>query len=177
MKKIFIIIVTLLVSCKKEVKQTNHLEIMERLKKNAIELGDDFSYGTYLEYADNHKMYLDKLSLSIIMNKKHDNLMSYYQIFTNMIALHNNNVYKSQYLKNLDPASRDYAFYFLVEGAKRNYLSCQTVLEKVHRNGYYKQKELKKSDSLFLVLENHRSIGGFYKKNRSDKTKIDRVAD
>jgi hypothetical protein len=92
-----------------------------------------------------------------------------------MIALHNNNVYKSQYLKNLDPASRDYAFYFLVEGAKKNYISCQTTLEKVYRNGYYKQQDIKKSDSLYNVLENQVPIGNFYKENRNNKSKVDRI--
>lgn len=162
-------------SCQKEIKKNDDRDIMEYYKIKAIKNGDETAYGSYLEYAENNNIYLEKLSLSLIMNHKYKTLLSYKYIFNNLIELENNNKYKVEYLKNLDEIDKNYALYYLMEGAKKNDISCQTTLEKIYRNGIGIKKNQNKSDSLYLILENDSSLKDFYKRNKKDKSKIDRT--
>ena len=174
-KTVAIFFLTLLISCDKENQEISRRDVMEKYKKDAITHGDDYAYGSCLEYDDNNVSYLDKLSLSIIMNHKHKNLRSYYQVYRNMVELHNNNKYKAEYLKNLDSVNRNYAMHYLKEGARKNDIDCQATLEKIYRHGYGIKNDLKKSDSLYSILEMHPSIGRFYRDNKNDKSRIDRI--
>lgn len=178
---IIIFFMILIISCTKKKQENNYNEKteyskeMEKYKKEAIEFGNDDAYGSYLEYADNNGLYLEKLSFSLLINNKHKNTKSYYQIFKNIIELNNDNKFKIKYLNNLDSINASYALHYLKEGAKRNDISCQTNLEYIYRNGISIKKDIIKSDSLYSILEKIPSLEKIYKSNKKDKSKIDRI--
>jgi hypothetical protein len=174
MKKIIFVLISLsIISCGKEEVNNSTDKIIIEYKNEAILYGNDFSYSTYLEYAENNNLFLEKLSLSIIMNSKYDNIKSNFEIFKTIIELQNNNVFKTQYVEKLDYANKSYALYYLVKGAKKNHTQCQTILESIYRKGIGLEKNTIKSDSLYFILENSPSIGRFYKDNRKNKSKVD----
>ncbi|RWW96703.1 hypothetical protein [Flavobacterium cerinum] len=181
MKKIIIVFAGIItISCSKrdnDVKQkdVNQNEAINHYKQNALLKGDDFAYGTYLEYCDNNNLYLEKLPVSLIMNKKYNSKKSYYQIYRNIIELYNNNNYRADYLENLNDIDRRFAISYLEAGAKKNFRSCQMTLEKILRKGYGIKKNTAKSDSLYSILEKDSAIGRIYLENRNNKSKIDNI--
>ena len=182
MKKIIVVLAGIItISCSKrdnDVKQKDvnqQEEAMNHYKQNALLKGDDFVYGTYLEYCDNNNLYLDKLPVSLIMNQKYNSKKSYYQIYRNIIELYNNNNYKAEYLENLNDIDRQFAISYLEAGAKKNLRSCQMILEKILRHGYGIKKNTTKSDSLYSILEKDSAMGRIYIENRNNKSKIDKI--
>jgi hypothetical protein len=182
MKKIIVVFAGIItISCSKrdnDVKQKDvnqQEEAINHYKQIALLKGDDFAYGTYLEYCDNNNLYLEKLPVSLIMNQKYNSKKSYYQIYRNIIELYNNNNYKAEYLENLNDIDKQFAISYLEEGAKKNSLDCQTTLEKILRKGYGAEKNTAKSDSLYSILEKDSSIGRIYIENRNNKSKIDKI--
>ncbi|MGK4567344.1 hypothetical protein [Flavobacterium sp. 3HN19-14] len=165
------------ISCKEQQKTEVNKEIilMEKYKKKALATGNDYDYGTYLEYAEHNKYPFEKLSVSLLVNHKYKTPLSYYQIFASTIELYNNDVFKLKYLNNLDEANRQFAIHYLKQGAKVDDISCQCALEAIYRNGYGLEKNEMKSDSLYSVLEKDESMGSFYRENKNDKSKIDDV--
>jgi hypothetical protein len=179
MKKIIYVIgFNLFICCKDNNISKNKIKYspeMEHYKNIALKTGDDFAYGTYIEYADNNNLYMEKLSLSLIMNKRYNNLRSYYFIFRNYIELYNNNKYEISYLEKLNDKERLFIIDYLIKGAKLNSITCQSTLEKIFRNGYGYKKDSLKSDSLYTILENNLAIGNFYKNNKNNKSVVDSV--
>ena len=165
-------------SCDKQPKHDDIEQNMDEIKNDAIINGNDFAYGSYLEYCNNNNLYLEKLSLSLLMNNKHNNLRSYFEVYVNIVEINNNNEYKAEYLNNLDSINRLYALHYLKEGARRNFITCQCTLEKVYRHKYGGAEiSREKYDSLYSVLEKLPSLGRFYKVNKNNKSKIDSAID
>jgi len=170
-----VIIINLLSSCgNRDEKKLNRKDIIEQYRKDAILHGDDSAYGSYLEYASGSGLFYDKLSLSLIMNERFENNKSYYEIYKNIIELRNNNKYSAKYLNNLSNIDRTYSLHYLEEGAKKNIATCQGTLESIYRNGYGIERNLKKSDSIYQILELDRTLGEFYKNNKNNKDKLDK---
>lgn len=175
MKKVLIITILAIFvsSCKEnETPSERRRDVRDSYRNDAIANGDDFIYGSYMEYADNDSLPYEKLSVSLIVNHKHKLVKSYYGVYRNMIELYNSNRYKADYLENLDSVPRYFALYYLIEGAKKGHISSRVALEKIYRNGFGIPKDSIRADSIYKVLERS-SLGDFYKRNRNNKSKVD----
>ncbi|MGQ3088648.1 hypothetical protein, partial [Flavobacterium sp.] len=117
----------------------------------------------------------EQLSVSLIMNHKFDNQRSYYEIYRSMVELNNNFKYEIRKLANLNAPDKEYAMSYLVKGAKKNDIDCQAELEKIYRNGYGVKIDLKRSDSLYSLLEKNEGIGHFYVRHKHNKSKVDEI--
>jgi len=160
---------------KEDTNKKNQAYKKENLKILALREGDDFAYGSYLEFAQSSGIKYEQLSVSLIMNHKFDNEQSYYQIYRCMVELGNDFKYSPKNLANLEATDKAFAMSYLVKGAKKNHLTCQAELEKIYRNGYGQQIDLKKSDSLYSLLEKSAGVGHFYVRHRKNKSKVDEI--
>ena len=178
MKKLFILLLISCIACTQKENAEEKVQKktrIEHLKNKAIHEGDDFAYGSYLEFAQNSGIKHEQLSVSLIMNHKFDNERSYYQVFKYMVELDNNFKYDTKNLAKLETSDRAFAMSYLIKGAKKNNIDCQVKLEKIYRNGYGGEINLKKSDSLYSLLEKRAGIGHFYLRHRQDKSKVDEI--
>ena len=153
----------------------SQLKRMKKLRDQAILHGDPSTHGTFLEYASNYGDPYENLSVSLLVNHKHKTPESFYWTFTGIIELQNDRKFKVSYLQKLDDANRQFAFHYLLEAAKRDYISAQADLEKVYRNGYGFEKDPHKADSMYTLLENKPSLGSYYKRHRNNKAEIDKI--
>lgn len=177
MRKIIYISFLILASCAKTKvdEKEDRLRIIQELRLRAITTGNDSSYGTYLDFVNQENKYYDILSISLIMNHKYKSEKSYYQIYRAIVSMGNNSRYEPKQIENLQEIDRNYALYYLKEGAKKNIISCQAALEKIYRNGYGDKIDVKKSDSIYKILESNSSVGDFYRKNRENKSNVDEI--
>jgi TPR repeat protein len=177
MRKIIYISFLILASCTRTQnnEKKSRIEIIQDLRIQAITNGDDYSYGTYIDFVNQENKYYDMLTISLIMNHRYKNEKSYYQIYRAIVSMNNNSPYHPKQLEYVQEIDRNYALYYLKEGAKRNDIACQTTLEKIYRNGYGVKVDSKKSDSLYTILENNKAFGDFYRKNRENKKNVDEI--
>ncbi len=165
------------VSCTKtkRVDEKSRCEVIQDLKIQAITKGDESAYGTYLDFTSQDKNYYDVLTISLIMNQKYKSKKSYYQIFRSIVSIKKEGIYEPKQIERLSKVDRNYALYYLKEGAKLNIVNCQVALEKVYRNGYGSKVEFNKSDSVYKILENNKALGDFYRRNRKNKSNVDEI--
>lgn len=176
-----ILIILLLINC---VACTQKDEIGKKKKKEsraesartiALRDGDDFAYGSYIEFAQIEGIKYEQLSVSLMMNQKFDNERSYYYIYRYMVEINNNFKYRAEYVANMNNIDRIFAMSYLTKGAIKNRVECQMELEKIYRNGYNMPIDLKKSDSLYKIIEKSSGVGDFYIRHRQNKYKVDEI--
>lgn len=178
MRMLFILLLISCAACKQKEEIGENYQKRSRtesLKVLALTKGDDYAYGSYLEFAQSSGVKHEQLSVSLIMNHKFDNERSCYEIYKCIIQIDNDHGVLAKNLVNLEVSDRAFAMSYLIKGAKKNNIECQAELEKIYRNGYGQDVDLRKSDSLYSLLEKRSGVGQFYLRHRQNKSKVDEI--
>lgn len=142
----------------------------ERIKKDKYEVkykGDWRSYSELeLYYSYNKKRKIELLPYSLLMVEKHKQFNYCKNVFENILEFYSEKEFRDyyngenssliNYLKNVELLNIDqknYAIYFLKLGANNNDNNCILYLDILYRNGIGVEKNLKKADSLKIILE------------------------
>ncbi len=127
---------------------------IQEFKKNVIYRGDALSFSKLVIQLGDESNYKELQKYALIMADEYNNGNSCCQVFINIVALNNNNVYNDIYdFAKINEQAKLEALKYLEKGILLDEIGCISMLRDIYRNGIGTPVNKGKADKLQKMID------------------------